>query len=295
MRYQFIEENRKEFAITLMCRVLDVSSSGYYAWRKRPSSQQEMANQELLKAIEAAYKKSNGTYGSPRIYAEVKGEVACSKNRVARLMKKQGLAAKQKRRFKHTTKANAAHPVAPNLLDRDFTATAPNQKWTSDITYIDTQEGWLYLAVVLDLFSRRIVGWAMSARMTSELVLDALNMAIQHRHPPPGVLHHSDRGSQYTGRLYQQLLKEKGFQVSMSGRGNCYDNAPTESFFGSLKTEHVHHANYETRMEARSDIFFYTEAFYNRQRLHSTLGYISPDAYEAIYHQHQLALTACPS
>ena len=210
-------------------------------------------------------------------------------------MKKQGLAAKQKRRFKHTTKANAAHPVAPNLLDRDFTATAPNQKWTSDITYIDTQEGWLYLAVVLDLFSRRIVGWAMSARMTSDLVLDALNMAIQHRQPPPGVLHHSDRGSQYTGRLYQQLLKDKGFQVSMSGTGNCYDNAPTESFFGSLKTEHVHHANYKTRMEARSDIFFYTEAFYNRQRRHSTLGYLSPDAYETTYYQHQLVLTACPS
>jgi len=295
MRYQFIEDNRKEFAITLMCGVLDVSSSGYYAWRKRPSSQQEMANQELLKAIEVAYEKSNGTYGSPRIYAEVKEDVACSKNRVARLMKKQGLAAKQKRRFKHTTKANAAHPIAPNLLDRDFTATAPNQKWTSDITYIDTQEGWLYLAVVLDLFSRRIVGWAMSAHMTTDLVLDALNMAIQHRQPPPGLLHHSDRGSQYTGRLYQQLLKDKGFQVSMSGTGNCYDNAPTESFFGSLKTEHVHHANYKTRVEARSDIFFYTEAFYNRQRRHSTLGYLSPDAYETTYYQHQLVLTACPS
>ena len=244
MRYQFIEDNRKEFAITRMCRVLDVSSSGYYAWRKRPSSQQEMANQELLKAIEVAYEKSNGTYGSPRIYAEVKENVACSENRVARLMKKQGLAAKQKRRFKHTTKANAAHPVAPNLLDRDFTATAPNQKWTSDITYIDTQEGWLYLAVVLDLFSRRIIGWAMSARMTSKLVLDALNMAIQQRQPPSGVLHHSDRGSQYTGHLYQQLLTDYGFQVSMSRTGNCYDNAPTESFFGSLKTEHVHHVNY---------------------------------------------------
>jgi transposase InsO family protein len=296
MRYQFVEDHREEFMVTLMCRVLDVSPGGYYVWRKRPSSQREMANQELLKEIKAVHEKSNGTYGSPRIYHELKEKVDCSESRVARLMQKHGIAAKQKKRYKRTTKANSGHPVAPNLLDRDFTATAPNQKWTTDITYIPTLEGWLYLAVALDLFSRRIVGWAMSARMTSSLVIDALQMAIQRRQPPTGLLHHSDRGSQYTGQPYQQLLKDNHFIVSMSGTGNCYDNAPTESFFGSLKTEHVHHVLYESRAQARTDIFFYIEAFYNRQRLHSTLGYVSPEAYEAAYHQrqHQLALTPCP-
>ena len=181
MRYQFIEDHRQEFRVRLMCQVLDVSSSGYYAWRKRPSSAREMANNTLLKEVKAAHQASNGVYGSPRIYHEVKGKVSCSQNRVARLMKKHGIAAKQKRRYKRTTQANGAHPVAPNLVDRDFSATAPNEKWATDITYIPTLEGWLYLAVVLDLFSRRIVGWAMSARMTSELVVDALHMAIRER------------------------------------------------------------------------------------------------------------------
>lgn len=291
MRYQFIEDHRQEFRVRLMCRVLDVSSSGYYAWRKRPSSAREMANHTLLKEIKAAHQASNGVYGSPRIYHEVKEKVSCSQNRVARLMKKHGIAAKQKKRYKRTTKANGAHPVASNLVDRDFSATAPNEKWTTDITYIPTLEGWLYLAVVLDLFSRRIVGWAMSARMTSELVVDALHMAIRERQPPPGLIHHSDRGSQYTGLLYQQLLKSHHFQVSMSGTGNCYDNAPAESFFGSLKMELVHHTIYQTRAQARTDIFFYIEAFYNRQRRHSTLGYVSPAAHETAYYQHQLALT----
>jgi putative transposase len=296
MRYQFIDDHRQEFKVRLMCRVLAVSTSGYYAWRKRPTSQREMANQKLLAAIRKAHKASNETYGSPRLYAEIKGDIPCSLNRVARLMKKHNIAARQKKRYKRTTKANAAHPVAPNRLGGDFTAIAPNQKWTTDITYVPTGEGWLYLAVVLDLFSRRIVGWAMSARMTSDLVKDALRMAIQQRQPAPGLLHHSDRGSQYTGQPYQQLLKDHYFIVSMSDTGNCYDNAPTESFFGSLKTEHVHHILYETRAQARTDIFFYIEAFYNRQRRHSTLGYVSPAAHEAAYYQrqHQLALTECP-
>lgn len=296
MRYQFIEDHRQEFKVTLMCRVLDVSTSGYYAWRKRPTSQREMANQKLLEAIREAHQASNETYGSPRIYEEIKENIPCSRNRVARLMKKHNIAARQKKRYKRTTKVNAADPVAPNRLGGDFTATAPNQKWTADITYIPTREGWLYLAVVLDLFSRRIVGWAMSARMTSDLVSAALRMAIQQCQPAPGLLHHSDRGSQYTGQPYQQLLKDRRFIVSMSDTGNCYDNAPTESFFGSLKTEHVHHILYESRAQARTDIFFYIEAFYNRQRRHSTLGYVSPAAYEAAYYQrqHQLALTECP-
>lgn len=295
MRYQFIEAHREEFVVTLMCRVLDVSASGYYAWRGRPSSQREMANQTLLGAIEGAYEASQGTYGSPRIYHEIKAKVPCSENRVARLMKRQGIAAKQKKRYKHTTKANATHPGAPNLLAGEFSASAPNQKWTADITYIPTLEGWLYLAVILDLFSRRIVGWAMSARMTSSLVADALKMAFRQRQPAVGLVHHSDRGSQYTGSVYQQLLKDLSCQVSMSGTGNCYDNAPTESFFGSLKMEWVPLAGYETRAQARTDIFFYIEAFYTRQRRHSTLGYVSPDTYEVTYYQHQLSLTECPS
>lgn len=294
MRYQFIEDHRQEFRVTLMCRVLDVSSSGYYAWRKRPSSVREMANNALLKEIKAAHQASNGVYGSPRIYHEVKGRVPCSENRVVRLMKKHGIAAKQQKRYKHTTKANAAHPVAPNLVDRDFSATAPDEKWTSDITYIPTREGWLYLAVVLDLFSRRVVGWAMSARMTSSLVLDAFKMAVRHRRPAIGLIHHSDRGSQYTGSAYQQLLKDNHCRVSMSGTGNCYDNAPVESFFGSLKMELVHYAIYNTRDQARADIFFYIEAFYNRQRRHSTLGYVSPEAYETAFYEYQSALTSCP-
>lgn len=296
MRYQFIESYREEFPVRRMCQVLNVSPSGYYAWRKRPPSAREMANQELVQAIEAVYAESNGTYGSPRIYHELKEKLDCSQNRVARLMQKHGIRAKQTKRYKHTTKANPAHPVAPNLLAGDFMAEAPDQKWTADITYIPTLEGWLYLAVILDLFSRRVVGWTMSARMTSDLVLDALKMALQQRQPERGLIHHSDRGSQYTGRPYQQLLKDNLFQVSMSGRGNCYDNAPVESFFGTLKTELVHHTLYETRAQARADIFFYIEAFYNRKRRHSSLGYISPAAYEAACYQrqHQLALNECP-
>ena len=284
MRYQFIEDHRQEFMVVLMCRVLAVSTSGYYAWRKRSVSTREMANRSLLKEIKAVHEGSRGTYGSPRIYYELKERVPCSRNRVARLMRKHGIRARQKRCYKKTTKANEKHPVAPNLLARDFSAAAPNEKWTADITYIPTLEGWLYLAVILDLFSRRVVGWAMSARMTSHLVLEALNMAIQHRRPGPGLLHHSDRGSQYTGADYQQLLKNQHFQVSMSGTGNCYDNAPTESFIGSLKMEWVHHAYYETRAQARADIFFYIEAFYNRQRRHSTLGYVSPAAFEEAFY-----------
>jgi putative transposase len=211
MRYQFIENHRVEFPVSLMCRVLAVSPSGYYAWRKRPPSRREMADQLLFEAIRAAYEANHGIYGSTRIYQEVKDQVACSEKRVARLMKEDGLRAKQTWRHKRTTKANPAHPAAPNLLAGDFEATQPDRKWTADITYIDTVEGWLYLAVVLDLFSRRVVGWAMSARMTSDLVITALQMAIQRRQPAAELLHHSDRGSQYTGLPYQQMLSRYQF------------------------------------------------------------------------------------
>lgn len=295
MRYQFIADHREEFPVRRMCQLLNVSSSGYYAWRKRPASKREMANQQLVEEIKTVHEESYETYGSPRVYEELQENgVVCSENRVARLMREEGIQAKQSKRYKVTTKANKSHPVAPNLLDRDFTAETPNQKWTADITYIPTQEGWLYLAVIIDLFSRRIVGWSMSHRMTSQLVLDALNMALQQRRPEPGLLHHSDRGSQYTGNSYQKLLKDNLMLSSMSRTGNCYDNAPSESFFGTLKTELVHHRSYITRAEAKMDIFFYIEGFYNRRRRHSTLGYVSPDAFEAAFYQYQPVLTACP-
>jgi transposase InsO family protein len=267
-----------------MCGMLGVSSSGYYAWRKRPPSGREMANRELYKKIEVVYNENHRVYGSPRIYHALKKQgVVCSENRVARLMRLRGLRARQTKRFKVTTKRNKAHPVAPNLLNRDFEADRPNQKWLADITYILTQEGWLYLAAVLDLYSRRIIGWAMSDRMTSDLTVDALKMAIVQRQPELALIHHSDQGSQYTDGTYQALLKKHGIQVSMNSVGSWYDNAPMESFFGTLKSEWVYHRVYRTRDEARSDIFYYIEAFYNRRRLHSSLGYLSPEEYELIH------------
>jgi putative transposase len=284
MRFQYIEDHRNEFPVTLMYGVLGVSSSGYYAWRKRPPSAQEMANQELYKKIEVVYNENHGVYGSPRIYRALKKQdVGCSENRVARLMRLRGLRAKQTKWFKVTTKRDKAHPVAPNLLKRDFETDRPNQKWLTDITYIPTQEGWLYLAAVLDLYSRRIIGWAMSDRMTSALTIDALQMAIRQRQPDLDLIHHSDQGSQYTDGMYQALLKSHGIQVSMNGVGSWYDNAPMESFFGTLKSEWVYQRVYCTRDEARSDIFYYIEAFYNQHRLHSALGYLSPEEYELIY------------
>ena len=286
MRFQFIDDYRDEFPVSLMCKVLDVSRSGYYAWRERPPSKREMANRELYRKIEAVYDESHGTYGSPRIYRELKRQgVPCSENRVARLMRLRGLRAKQTKRYKTTTRRNKAHPVAPNVLKRDFVAVRPNEKWLADITYIPTQEGWLYLAAALDLFSRLIVGWAMSDRMTSDLTIKALKMAFQQRDVGPGLIHHSDQGSQYTDGEYQQLLKDHGIEVSMNGVGSWYDNAPMESFFGTLKSEWVNHFTYRTRDEARVDLFYYIEAFYNRRRLHSALDYFSPVAYELLFHQ----------
>lgn len=286
MRFQFIDGHRDEFPVRRMCKVLEVSRSGYYAWRGRPPSAREMANRGLYKKIEAVYNESHKTYGSPRIYWALKDQgVACSENRVARLMRLRNLRARQTKKFKTTTKRNKAARVAPNLLERDFTADRPNQKWVTDITYIRTDEGWLYLAAVLDLYSRRIVGWAMSDRMTSDLTIDALKMAVQRRQVNPGLIHHSDQGSQYTDGDYQQLLEDWGIEISMNGAGTWYDNAAMESFFGTLKGEWVYHHVYHTRNQARADIFYYIEAFYNRRRLHSTLDYLSPTAYEQHYHQ----------
>jgi transposase InsO family protein len=243
-----------------------------------------MANQELSEEIEVVFKESKETYGSPRVYRELKRRGAkCSKNRIARLMRLRCLKAKQTRRFKSTTKRNRSHPVAPNLLQRNFATKKPNEKWLTDITYISTWEGWLYLAAVLDLYSRRIIGWAMSERMTDELTLTALRMALLQRQPDPGLIHHSDQGSQYTSDAYQILLADHGIQVSMNGVGTWYDNAPMESFFGTLKSECVHHTIYRTRDEARADLFSYIEGFYNRCRLHSALDYLSPEEYERIF------------
>jgi len=247
-----------------------------------------MANYQLLQKIKAAHAASGERYGSPRIYEDVKGQIPCSLNRVARLMQRHGIRARQSKRYKTTTQRNNKHEYAPNHLGQDFSASQPAEKWCSDITYIWTAAGWLYLAVVIDLFSRRIVGWAMNARMTTQLVTDAFQMAWRQGQPTAGLLFHSDRGSQYTSHAFQQLLQGYAVQASMSSTGNCYDNAVVESFFGSLKMELIHHAVYLTREEAMTDIFFYIEGFYNRRRRHSTLGYVTPLAYEARYQQQML-------
>ncbi len=285
MRFEFIEHHRDQFPVKLMCRVLEVSTSGYYAWRGRPPSKREMANRALMAKIEEVFEESGQTYGSPRIYQVMrKLGLMCSQNRVARLMHGADLKAKQTRRRRSTTKRNKSHRAAPNRLKRDFSADGPHRKWVADITYIATQEGWLYLAAVMDLYSRRIVGWAMSPRMTSDLTLRALNMAIRRCRPEPGLIHHSDQGSQYTDSAYQAVLVAHGMAASMNGVGSWWDNAPMESFFGTLKSELVYTRVYRTRDEASPDLFYYIEAWYNRRRLHSALGYESPETYERLYH-----------
>lgn len=296
MRYQFMADHRDEFAVIRMCEALEVSTSGYYAWRGRPASKREMANRELTAKIKTAFEESGETYGSPRIYQVMrKLGLMCGRNRVARLMRAEGLRAKQTRRHRATTRRNKSHRAAPNRLNRDFRAERPNQTWLSDITYIPTREGWLYLAAILDLFSRRIVGWEMSSRMTSELTLTALHKAIRRCRPEPGLIHHSDQGSQYTDGDYQAVLRAHHMLPSMNSVGSWYDNAPMESFFGTLKSELVHHRLYLTRDQARPDVFYYIEGFYNPRRLHSSLDYVSPEAYEQLYHrQFAPCLSPCP-
>lgn len=276
-----MEANAAQFRIEWMAKALDVSTSGYHTWLKRPESRRAINNRRLTVEIKAAHKASKRTYGSPRIHKDLKAKgECCSLNRVARLMRQQGVRAKSIRKFKVTTDSKHSLPVAPNLLDRNFSADRPNRIWLTDITYIPTTEGWLYLAAVLDMNSRRIVGWAMRSRMQSQLVIDALSMAIRQRRPGRGLVHHSDRGSQYCGQEYRNILKSQGFICSMSRKGNCWDNAPMESFFHTLKTELTHHRKYKTRQEASSDIFNYIEMFYNQKRRHSALGYQSPAEFE---------------
>lgn len=264
-----------------MCRLLGVSPSGFYAWRTRPPSARRIENQRLVREIREIHQQSRGTYGSPRVHAELssRGRPA-GVHRVARLMRQNGISARRKRRWCRTTDSRHGLPVAPNDLNRNFKAEEPNSVWVTDITYIGTQEGWLYLAVVEDLFSRRIVGWSMADHMRTELVLGALDMAIGNRLPEGELMHHSDRGSQYASFTYQKRLEEKGITCSMSRRANCLDNAVVESFFGTLKQELVHRRTWISRNQARSAIHEYIEIFYNRWRRHSTLGQVCPAEYE---------------
>lgn len=267
-----------------MCCILQISVSSYYAWRKRDESLREKEDKLLSEKILKLFNESDGAYGSVRIHEALKksGETI-GRNRVIKLMKQQNLQAKAKRKYKATTDSNHDFGYQPNRLEQQFNVMHPNQVYAGDITYIHTQEGWLYLAVVMDLFSRQIIGWSMINRMTRQLAIDALLSAYWRRKPAKGVIFHSDKGSQYASHDYQKLLRTHGFIGSMSGKGNCYDNAVVESFFHSLKVERVHHKNYLTREEAKSDIFNYIEIFYNTKRLHSKLGYCSPVEYEQQY------------
>jgi len=284
MRFCFIEDHRNAYPVRAMCAVLEVSPSGYYAWRGRTESVRRVADRGLAADIRRIHADNRAVYGSPRVKAALRAEgIRIGVNRVARLMRHHGIQGRYKRRVPRTTDSNHTHSIAPNLLDRQFTAAAPNQVWLADITYVPTAEGWLYLAVVLDLFARRVVGWAMSETMPQQLTIDALRMAIARRRPAPGLLHHSDRGSQYAAHAYRRLLAENGMRCSMSRKGNCWDNAPMESFFGSMKTELDNdEIAFETRQQARVAVFGFLETFYNRRRLHSAIGYRSPDEYEQV-------------
>jgi transposase InsO family protein len=269
--------------------VLGVSRAGFYAWRSREPSAAEVRREELTAEVRAIHAEVKARYGSPRIHAELvdRGHGCCA-NFVAKVMREAGIAAKTKRKFRQTTDSNHSMPVAENVLDRDFGPDGPNARWCADITYIPTREGWLYLAVVEDLFSRKVVGWSMDATMTSRLVVDALEMALARRlkgSSSSALVAHSDRGSQYASEHYQRRLAEERITCSMSRRGNCWDNAPVESFFASLKKELVHHEDYATRAEAKASIFEYIEAFYNRARRHSALGYVSPAEYERTHNR----------
>jgi transposase InsO family protein len=283
MKFIWIKEHREEFAVEVMCEVLEVSKSGFYASVDRPASIRRRRRDELAAKIKAAHEHNRCVYGSPRVYRTLvsEGEKVCE-NTVAKIMQNEGIQARKKRKFvPRTTDSAHGHAPASNVLDRCFQADRTNRKWVGDITYVPTKEGWLYVAAVIDLCSRKVVGWSMADHMRTELASDALRMALKQRDPEAGLLHHSDRGVQYACDDYQELLKANGIACSMSGKGDCYDNAAMESFWATLKTELVHQQEYETREKARASIFEYIEVFYNRQRLHSSIGYKSPEAFEA--------------
>jgi transposase InsO family protein len=293
VRYQFIKEQQEFFSLSALCRAMQVCRGGFYAWRKRPKSERQIQDETLTEQIKTVYQESKETYGSPRICADLKeAGISCSPKRIARLMRLSKISALRPKRFVVTTDSDHKMPIAENLLDRTFEVQTPDTRWTADITYLWTGQGWLYLAVILDLFSRRIVGWAMDQTIDRTLVLSALNMALLGRKPGSDLLCHSDRGSQYASDDYQKRLKEVGIVCSMSRRGNCWDNAPTESFFAGLKKEMVYRTRFETREQARSAVFSWIEVWYNRKRRHSTLGYLSPEAFERKHQQQQAAAIA---
>jgi transposase InsO family protein len=281
VKYGFIREHQEEFTIAAMCRILEVSVSGYYRWRGRRSSNREQENERLLSMIEAIHKESRNQYGSPKVYRRLRklGQ-SCNHKRVERLMRKAGIKAKRVRKFKVTTDSRHSEPAAENLLDRRFSVSEPDKVWVSDITYLWTAEGWLYLAIFLDLFSRMVVGWSMSERITSELVISAFEMGQQKRGGRVSPMVHSDRGSQYASSSFRQELAGYGCLQSMSRRGNCWDNAVAESFFSALKLELVSDERFSNRQQARDSVFEYIEVFYNRSRIHSAAGYLSPAEYE---------------
>ena len=282
-RFAFIETWRKTYPICRMCKVLQVSARGYRAWRRRPMSQRQRDDMVLLAHIREQHKLSHHSYGRPRMTEELRElGFKAGQRRIGRLMRENAIVAIRTRKYKVTTDSNHTLAVAPNLLDRDFSATAPNQKWAGDITYIWTSEGWLYLAVILDLYSRRIIGWAVSNRMKRDLAIRALDMAVALRQPPEGCIHHTDRGSQYCSQDYQKRLKKHGFKASMSGKGNCYDNAVVETFFKTIKAELIWRSVWLTRRQVELALFEYINGFYNPRRRHSTLGGKSPLAFERV-------------
>ncbi len=281
MKFRFISAHRETFKVGRMCKLLNVSCSGYHAWLKRPGSHRSLENRALEAKIRVLHAASHNIYGAPRIHRDLIDDgIRCSKNRVARIMRKAGIRSRTKKKFKATTSSRHNFPIAPNLLNQDFNVDALDCTWVGDITYIYTNEGWLYLAVLLDLFNREVVGWSASSRMTRQLAIDALQMAFDRRDPGKGLLHHSDRGSQYASTDYQNILKEHNIICSMSRKGNCYDNAVAESFFGRLKSEWVNHNRYLSRSEAMRSLFYYIEIFYNRKRRHSSIDYVTPHEYE---------------
>lgn len=281
MKYAWIDAQRQAYALSEMCILLEVSISGYRAWKRGGSpGHKRLTDSQMVTVIKAIDAELKGAYGSPRMMRELRNRGwTAGKERVERLMRDNGIRARHKRRYRVTTDSRHGLPVAENLLARDFSPTAPNQVWTSDITYLWTDEGWLYLAIVLDLFNREVVGWSLKPRMTADIVTDALTMAWFRKRPAPGLLHHSDRGSQYASHAFQSKLSEYSMTCSMSRKGNCWDNAPTESWFNSFKNERVHGVRYQTHAEMKAASFEYIEVFYNRKRQHSTLGYRSPNQY----------------
>ena len=287
-----IEAKKAEFPVALMCEQMSVSRSGYYAWKHRKPSQRQQEDAVLIEAIKESHEESRGTYGSPRVRDDLKDRgFAVGRRRVARLMTEEGLTGTPPKPFKRTTDSKHNHDIADNILDREFSVDAPDTAWATDITYVRTWEGWMYLAVVVDLFSRRIVGWATATNMRTGLVLSALHMALGRRVPAPDMLHHSDRGSQYASHDYRDALRENNIVCSMSRKGDCWDNAVVESFFATLKKELIHRRPWGTVRSARQAIVEYIEVFYNRKRKHSTLGYLSPAAFES-KHEQEAALAA---